>query len=120
MHYFVTPRLAGAFKVSQLGEKQMNQVHLHYTKYPSGYAAVSCIGLTPEQLRHYAQPAGFLFITAENETQRFVSRRLHSRIKLFNALEDAGYEVSTSAAGHDIVPPMPLIPAEYYDDVVGA
>ena len=99
----------------------MNEVHLHYTKYPSGYAAVSCIGLTPEQLRHYAQPVGFLFITAENETQRFVSRRLHSRIKLFKALEDAGYEVSTSAADHDIVPPMPLIPVDYYadDDVMG-
>lgn len=94
----------------------MNEVHLHYTTYPSGYAAVSSIGLTPEQLRHYAQPAGFLFVTAPEETQRFVSRRLHSRLKLFIALENAGYEVSTSAADHDIIPPMPLIPVDYYDD----
>ncbi|WGJ06611.1 hypothetical protein [Brucella intermedia] len=94
----------------------MNEVHLHYTQYPSGYVAVSCIGLTPEQLRHYAQPAGFLFITAENETQRFVSRRMHSRLRLFTALENAGHEVSTSAADHDIVPPMPLIDPSYYDD----
>lgn len=99
----------------------MNEVHLHYTKYPSGYVAVSCIGLTVEQLKHYATGAGFLFITAQYETQRFVSRRLHSRIKLFNALEGAGYEVSTSADDHDIVPPMPLIPVDYYadDDVMG-
>ena len=93
----------------------MNQIHLHYTKYPSGFFAVSCVGLTPEQLRHYAQPAGFLFITAPEYTQRFVSHRDHSRIKLFIALEDVGYEVSTSAAGHDIFPPMPLMPADYFD-----
>jgi len=94
----------------------MNEIHLHYTKYPSGNVAVSCIGLTPEQLRHYAQSSGFLFVTAPEETQRFVSRRLHSRVKLFIALEDAGYDVSTSLAGHDIFPPMPLMPADYYDD----
>ncbi|WP_139974661.1 hypothetical protein [Ochrobactrum sp. CGA5] len=94
----------------------MNQVHLHYTKYQSGYAAVSCIGLTPEQLKHYAQNSGFLFITAPGETQRFVSRRLHPRVKLFLTLENAGYDVSTSLAGHDIFPPMPLIPADYWDD----
>jgi len=97
----------------------MNEIHLHYTKYLTGFFSVSCVGLTPEQLRHYAQPSGFLFITAPEETQRFVSRRDHSRVKLFIALKDAGYSVSTSLADHDILPPMPLIPADYCDGIAG-
>ena len=94
----------------------MNGVHLHYTKYPSGYVAVSCHGLSPEQLKHYARQAGFLFITAQHETQRFVSRRLAPRVRLFSALENAGYEVSASIDTRDIFPPMPLISPDYFNE----
>lgn len=85
----------------------MNQVHLHYTKYPTNYFAVSCFGLTPEQLKYYAQKAGFFVINTRGETQRFISRKLHPKMRLYRVLENAGYTVSTSSDVRDAFPPIP-------------
>lgn len=92
----------------------MNEILLHYTQFPSGRFAVSASGITVTQLKHYAKICGFFVVTAPHATQLFFANRIQSKIKLFVALESAGYSISVTSSDSDIFPPMPLLPPEYY------
>ncbi|HHV68550.1 MAG TPA: hypothetical protein GXX48_13015 [Ochrobactrum intermedium] len=94
----------------------MNKIHLHYTHFPNRqFLSVAALGLTPEQLEYYATRAGFFFICAPENTQRFLTYKTNykARIKLFMALASAGYDVTRSAASYDMLPPTPsTLPAD--------
>ncbi|MFD1792447.1 hypothetical protein ACFSE0_12540 [Ochrobactrum teleogrylli] len=88
----------------------MNQVHLHYTHFPNRqYMSVAALGLTPEQLEYYTTRAGFFIISAPKNTQRFLTKKnnLKAKVRLFMALENAGYDVTVSASSCDMLPPTP-------------
>lgn len=95
----------------------MNKIHLHYTHFPNRqYMSVSAIGLTPERLEYFAQRAGFFVINTPNNSQKFISKKTNvkAKIKLYVALESAGYDVvSVSADRIEILPPIPsTLPAD--------
>lgn len=85
----------------------MDQIHLHYTEYPTKYFSVSAFGLSTEQLKHYAKRAGFFVINSSDETQKFISRKIKHKISLFLTLENVGYRIRVSVGTRDIFPPIP-------------